>query len=376
MTAFVDSCVGTIADSAGALQKRARGKPRAQKLVRLLKGKKNILITTHEHPDPDALASAAGLSRLIEAAIDGAKATLCIKGRVGGGINEAFIRFSNIKYLPWDDAALPNYDAIVLLDTQPAFSYSPLPAGMMPLAVIDHHRKRGRKLACNFCDIRTDVGATSSIIFSYFMELEAPIKPDLGATLLFGIESDLAGAAGAPGELDNIALSGLTLIADARKLYQMRYVDLPQSYYTAYASGLANASWQDVALMSHLETIDSMEKPAVLADFLLRFDKVQWALVSAIYDGRLMLSLRTSNSKMSAADIMRRLTKTLGEGGGHRSKAGGAIKLETGSATESERIRTILWRRYLRALKIPFSRGQKLVPELGKVEHGKRDAVI
>ena len=42
-------------------------------------------------------------------------------------------------------------------------------------------------------------GATSSIIFSYFMELEAPIKPDLGATLLFGIESDLAGAAGTTG---------------------------------------------------------------------------------------------------------------------------------------------------------------------------------
>ena len=68
-----------------------------------------------------------------------------------------------------------------------------------------------------------------------------PIRPDLAATLLYGIESDLAGAAGTPGELDNIALSSLTLLADPRKLYQMRYVDLPQSYYIAYASGLSNA---------------------------------------------------------------------------------------------------------------------------------------
>ncbi|HZL36368.1 MAG TPA: DHH family phosphoesterase [Tepidisphaeraceae bacterium] len=363
MTAFVDSCVGTIADSAGALQKRARGKPRAQKLVRLLKGKKNILITTHEHPDPDALASAAGLSRLIEAAIDGAKATLCIKGRVGGGINEAFIRFSNIKYLPWDDAALPNYDAIVLLDTQPAFSYSPLPAGMMPLAVIDHHRKRGRKLDCPFCDIRTEVGATSSIIFSYFMELEIPIRPDLGATLLYGIESDLAGAAGTPGELDNIALSGLTLIADPRKLYQMRYVDLPQNYYTATASALANAYWYDTAMMSHIDSIDSMEKPAIMADALLRFDKVQWSLVTALFEGRLILSLRTSAAKLSAADMMRRLVRNIGEGGGHRTKAGGFVKLETASAAEIERVRTRVRRRYLRSLHInAATRGQKLVP--------------
>src|SRR6185436_11850277 len=142
-----------------------------------------------------------------------------------------------------------------------------------------------------FCDIRTDVGATASIIFSYFMELEIPIKPALGATLLYAIESDLAGAAGQPGELDNIALSSLTLLADPRKLYQMRYVDLPQSYYLAYAEALANAVYQEIALMTHLTKVDSLEQPAVMADFLLRFDQVQWALVTAIHETKLILSL-------------------------------------------------------------------------------------
>src|SRR5205085_5339536 len=111
------------------------------------------------------------------------------------------------------------------------------------------------------------------------MELEVPIKPDLAATLLFAVESDLAGAAGTPGELDNIALSSLTLLADPRLLYRMRYVDLPQSYYISYSFGLQNAMVYDHALMSHLEGIDSLERPAVLADFLLRLDKVDWALV-------------------------------------------------------------------------------------------------
>lgn len=369
MTAFVESCVGTIADSAVALEKRAHGKPRAEKLLRLLKDKKNILITTHEHPDPDALASAVGLSRLLEATLERAKVTISIKGRVGGGINEAFVRFSSIKYLPWDEAALPSYDAILLLDTQPTFSYSPLPNGMQPFAVIDHHRARGRKPECPFCDIRTEVGATASLIFSYFMELEVPIRPDLGATLLYGIESDLAGAAGTPGELDNIALSGLTLIADPRKLYQMRYVDLPQSYYTATASALANAYWYDNALVSHIDSIDSLEKPAIMADALLRFDKVQWSLVTAVFEGKLILSLRTSSTKLSAADMMRRLTRKIGEGGGHRTKAGGFIKLETGSATEIERLRTVAKRRYLRSLAIKSAtRGQKLVPDTKKPE--------
>jgi nanoRNase/pAp phosphatase (c-di-AMP/oligoRNAs hydrolase) len=287
---------------------------------------------------------------------------MSVKGTVGGGVNEAFVRNSNLHLIPWRDSALANYDAIILTDVQPMFSYSPLPPDHSPLAVIDHHRNRS-KPHVPFCDIRTDVGASSSIIFSYFMEVEQPISPDLAATLLYGVESDLAGAAGQPGDLDNIALSSLTLLANPRKLYQMRYVDLPQAYYLCYHSGLSNALYYDEAIMSHLDVIDTPEKPAIIADFLLRFEPIQWALVTAAYENRLVLSLRTSSSKLSAADMIRRLLRGAGEGGGHRTKAGGFIPLETNSPTEIERKRTVLRRRYLRALGIRQTQGKRLIPK-------------
>ncbi|HSU67097.1 MAG TPA: DHH family phosphoesterase [Tepidisphaeraceae bacterium] len=365
MTAFVESCVGTIAGSAQAAERNARHRPRAARLLKLLADKKNILVTTHVHPDPDALASAGALTHLLEQKLKGAKVSMSIKGRVGGGINEVFVRHANLKMIPWDDAALKDYDAILLLDTQPPFPFNPLPPDVQALGVIDHHRSRDTKPHCPFCDIRTDVGATSSIIFSYFMELEVPIKPDLAATLLYAIESDLAGAAGTPGELDNIALSSLTLLADPRKLYQMRYVDLPQSYYTTFSEGLLNAVYYDHAILSHLEKIDSLERPAVLADFLLRFDKVDWALVTAVTENKLMLSLRTSTSnKLSAADMAKRLLRKIGEGGGHRTKAGGFIPLDTNSPAEVERWREVLRRRYLRALRVKGARAQRLVSKI------------
>jgi len=368
-TAFVESCVETVAGSAAAAERRSRGRPRAKMLLDLLADKKNVLITTHQHPDPDALASGLALCALLGAKLKTAKVNFSIKGRIGGGINEMFVRLSNLKLLPWDDSKLGEFDAIVLLDTQPMFAFSPLPPGVKALAVIDHHRGKSRKALsdCDFCDVRTDVGATSSIVFSYFMELEVPIKGDLAATLLYAIETDLAGAAGTPGELDQIALSSLTLMADSRKLYQMRYVDLPQGYYLAYANGLANGVyWNDGtsgAAFSHLETIDSMEQPAVIADFLLRFDKVQWALVTAVHESKLVMSIRTSDTrKLSAADMARKILRQIGEGGGHRTKAGGFIKLETGSDAEVERLREKIRRRYLRSLGIKGQRGQKLVP--------------
>jgi len=365
MTVATDSRVERAAGPAAAAARLARGRPHASKLLRLLADKKNILVTTHVHPDPDALASGVALSRLLSQKLPDATISMSIKGQMAGGINDAFVRYTDLKLVPWDDSQLSTYDAVALVDTQPAFAFSPLPDGVMPRAVIDHHRGRGRRPSAPFCDIRPDVGAAGSIIFSYFMELEVAITPDLAATLLYGIESDLAGAAGSPGELDNVALSSLTLVADPRKLYRMRYVDLPRSYYVAYASALSNASVYDNVLISHIDCIESLETPAVLADFLLRYDKVDWALVTAVHDSKLFISLRTSNGKLSAAVVARRLLRHIGEGGGHLAKAGGYIPLETGSATEIDKFRAVLRRRFLRLQHISSARGQRLVPPRG-----------
>ena len=114
----------------------------------------------------------------------------------------------------------------------------------------------------------------------------------------------------------------------------MRYVDLPRSYYEAYAAGLQSAMWYDQAVIAHLGEIDSMEKPAVIADFLLRFDQITWVLVTAVKDGRVVMSLRTQQRDRSAGEVMKRLLRKLGEGGGHRTKAGGFVLLQNGSETE------------------------------------------
>jgi nanoRNase/pAp phosphatase (c-di-AMP/oligoRNAs hydrolase) len=361
-TAFIESCVQTAAGKAAVVTHASRGRPRAKKLLRALEGKKNILITTHRHPDPDALASSMALRSLLTKKLKDTKVSMSIKGQIGGGINDAFTRHAQLNLVPWDDQTLGEYDAIILLDVQPTFAYSPLPAGVNPTAIIDHHRAPGRRPQYPFVDIRKDVGATASIVFSYFMELEVPIEPDLAAALLYAIESDLAGAAGMPTSLDNMALSSLTLSADTRKLYQMRYVDLPRSYYHAYYRGIGNAvCFDETAITSFIETIESLEQPAVIADLLLRFEKAQWALVTAIYENRLIFSLRSSDPKRSAGQIARRLIRNLGEGGGHRTKAGGYVPLENGTPTEIERIRTTMRKRLLRAINLKGTRGQKLV---------------
>jgi nanoRNase/pAp phosphatase (c-di-AMP/oligoRNAs hydrolase) len=362
MTAFVESCVETVTGSAVLAERSHRRSPNFGKLLHLLQHKKNILITTHRYPDPDALASGWALRTLLAARLPDATVSFSIRDQLSGGVNATFVKKSRLTLVAWDESKLSQYDAILLTDVTTGVSYNPLPDDIVPFAVIDHHRTR-RKPKSTFLDVRPDVGATSSIIFSYFMEVEEAISPTLAASLLYAIESDLAGAAGQPGSLDNIALSSLTLLADTRMLYEMRYVDLPQSYYLCYSSGLASAMYYENAITAHLDTIDSQEKPAVIADFLLRFEPIQWALVTAVYENRLVVSLRTSANKLSAADMIRKLLRGQGDGGGHRTKAGGFMPLENATPAEIERKRALLRRRYLRALGIKPTPGKRLVPK-------------
>ena len=86
-TNFVESCIDTAAGSAVAVERRTRRHPRAHQLLRLMKDKKNILVTTHEYPDPDALAACIGLATLLRHELTQTKVRVSFKGRLGGGLN-------------------------------------------------------------------------------------------------------------------------------------------------------------------------------------------------------------------------------------------------------------------------------------------------
>ena len=318
-----------------------------------------MLVTSHLHPDPDAIGSAQAMAALLRALLPaGTVVDVRFRGQIGGGINQAFTRVSHLDHLPWDDEALATYDAVALVDTQPGFANSPLPGSVVPTVIVDHHRGRGRRAKAAFADIRIKVGATASILFSYFMEAKLPIPPGLAATMLYAIESDLSGVAGQQGGLDTIAISSLTLLADTKRLYAMRYVDVPQGYYGAFAETVKHAMRHDGVIVSHLNHVDYAETTGVMADWLLRCEGVHWTFVSAVHDGRFVFSLRTKLTNKSAGEIARRIADQLGDGGGHLTKAGGAIYPRPDVPLDSLHARVT--KRLLRCLQGSVTRGTKL----------------
>jgi nanoRNase/pAp phosphatase (c-di-AMP/oligoRNAs hydrolase) len=340
--------------SAAILERRPRRHRSApvRRLLAVLSDKKRVLVTTHMYPDPDALASSTAIVKLLRDRLNAVRVDMSIKGALTGGVNEGFARLTDFDLQPWDDARLGDYDAIVLLDCQPSFPYSPLPDGTPVTAVIDHHRIRGRRPVGPFVDIRSDIGAASTIAHEYLVDAGVAIPPELAASLLYAIESDIAGAAGAPNELDTFAVAQLTVIADARRLHEMRHAPLPATFFITLHRAISDARFLPPLLVTHLGDVMTPEMPAVIADWMLRFDRVDWALVSAVHENRLLLSLRT-HGRLSAGEAMRKLVGKLGEGGGHRTKAGGFIRLDDAQDQTVQRAWARIRKRAMQLLDVP-----------------------
>ena len=77
---------------------------------------------------------------------------------------------------------------IALVDSQPGFGHTLLPQGREIDIVLDHHvpPENGCENPVVFQDVRIEVGATSSMVTGYMMELGTPLTADVATGLLYG----------------------------------------------------------------------------------------------------------------------------------------------------------------------------------------------
>ena len=66
----------------------------------------------------------------------------------------------------------------------------------------------------------------------------------------------------------------------------------------------------------------------------------------------------------------------VGEGGGHRTKAGGVIRLEQKTPAEIERLRLLVRRRYLRSLHIPSRSNSSQIPRISSRNNFSSSSVV
>ena len=335
----------------------------ARRSDRFLDGLKDVTSVTfvsHVHPDPDSLASMMGLSHLVQVCL-GKPTRMTRDGLISRAENRAMVELLDLDLTPIEKVERQEGEALVMVDSQPNTGRHNLPENARLYAVIDHHDTPGDLEGVPFVDVRRSLGATCSLVTSYLMEQNITVPPDLATGLLYGIETELSGYPREASSLDDSALLYLYPLADKDLLARIRNARLPQSYFGCILQALQSSFIYDRLIISWANELPQPELAAEVADFLIRFEEIDWAVCAGVFEDKLILSARAAVADAHAGEILKQVVGKLGRAGGHDRRAGGTILLTSTSASAIEQMQGELRRRLLKALHIDECRGQRLV---------------
>jgi nanoRNase/pAp phosphatase (c-di-AMP/oligoRNAs hydrolase) len=319
-----------------------------------------VVVVSHVNPDPDSLASMLGLKVLIESCQNGKPVTLTVDGMIARAENRAMVELIPIPLVPVETVTFGPETAVIMVDTQPhtgrRFSEE-----AAPQVVIDHHETGGNLSGVLFHDIRTHMGASSTIVTGYLMEQRVLVAPELATALLYGIESETTGYPREASTLDDGALVWLFPRANKDLLARIRNPKLPQSHFATFHNSLVNAFLYRDLIFSWCGEVSQPDIIAEIADFFIRFDQVNWALAVGLFDGRLKFSLRAATLGGRAGEVLREVVNGLGTAGGHDKRAGGQITLADLDSAEIDPILRTIRHRLLDKLRIDEHQGWRLL---------------
>lgn len=333
-----------------------------REIVEALRGKGHILVVTHDHPDPDALASASALRHLL-LVTTGQEATIAFGGIVGRSENRAMIEEFGIRTAALDSLDLDDFAAVCMVDTQPGAGNNSWPVERPIDLVVDHHPQRPETTRCRYHDIREEFGACATILFEYLRIHEVYIGTKLATMLFYAIKSETQDLGREWIKADRDAYLSLLPFCNNHMLARIARPRIPHRYFAGFSRAIGVARLYGSALFFDLGELDTPEMVAEMAEFLLRAEGVETVLGTGCYQKVQILSLRLANEGEPAGVLLRKVVRELGTAGGHGLIAGGQIPLPVRSGLKGKALAGELRRRFLAQLGIARTRGRRLVEE-------------
>jgi nanoRNase/pAp phosphatase (c-di-AMP/oligoRNAs hydrolase) len=332
------------------------------KLVKLLRNKISLLIVMQDNPDPDSLAAAVALRKLANT-VAGLKCSIAHGGTVGRGENRALVQYLNLNLLQCSQIKFEQYDLIATVDTQPSTGNNSLPQNVVPDIVFDHHPFKKATRLCEFYDVRREYGATSTILLEYFFK--ANLIPDmpLATALLYAIRSDTQDLGREATQADIRIFEFLYPIANKRMLSEIQRGSVPKEYFRMLSEALQNARVCGDSILTHIGQVNNPDMIGEVADLFLREDETHWTMCTGFFQGRFLISIRTSQEQNRADKAIKSIVARKGSGGGHLTYAGGQIPLKNDTESERRNLKKLIERKFLRAVGMSQVRSSKLLAE-------------
>lgn len=337
------------------------GLRRSDRFLAGLEEADRVVFVSHLHPDPDGLGSMLGLAHLVETKLE-LPTVLTQDGPISRAENKAMVDVLHLDLLPVEKIEWDGHDAVVMVDSQPKTGRHSIDDTIDLYAVIDHHDTPGELKDVPFVDIRPSLGATCTLVTKYLAEQDVEIPEKVATALLYGIDTEVTGYPREATPADDEAQAYLFPLADKDLLAQIKNARLPHSHFDCLLQALQSSFIYERLILTWIDDLPQPEQAAEVADFMIRFEHVDWAVCAGIHKGVLFISVRTNLVQAGAGELLRSVVGKLGRAGGHERRAGGSIKLASCTPSAIDDLKATLRKRLLKKLKIDDVRGQRLVP--------------
>lgn len=277
--------------------------------------------------DPDAMASAIALQRLIRYKVKSVH--IARINSITRPDNLAMIKKLHIHMRAFEPGMTKKYHKFALVDSQP--HHSPLFKNIPFSIVIDHHPLPPKEnppllTAENVCDIRPDYGATSTILTEYLYH--AQIRPGkyLATAIQYGIRTDTGTFGRQTTEVDLRAYHYMIRFSDQNLLIQILRSEYFIQWLPYFSKAFEKLRPCGLGHFTYLEDVESPDILVVIADFFLRVYGLKYIVVCGVSEKKAICIFR--GSKYHLGILAERAFSEIGSAGGHKALARAEIPLK------------------------------------------------
>ncbi len=272
--------------------------------------------------DPDAIASAMALKRLLWRKVAGV--VVANTNVITRPDNLAMIRLLGVSLVFIDDLDLGRFSRLALVDSQP--NHNPAFSGLTFQVIIDHHPDTGIKAP--FVDIRPRYGATATMMTEYLRA--AKIKPStkLATGLYYAIKTDTDDFRRQAAIEDVRAFQYLFRHANIHMARKIEQSDLKVEFLKYFKRAFNQMRIRKGRVFVHLGPVANPDICVLVADFFMRVASIGWSIVSGTCDQKLIVVFRNDGIRKNAGNVAKKSFGAIGSAGGHKGMARAELSLD------------------------------------------------
>ena len=291
---------------------------RVRALQAFAEGVEVLPILVQQDPDPDGMASAMGLRRLLNREEEASP--IVSLGEITRPENRRMAEMLGLQVVKISRSELVGLKKVIAVDMQP---YQLGPDVRTRFAVIDHHPKR-EGYEAELSDIRPLMGAVATMVTQYIRAAgEGLMTPRLATALLYGIRTDTDVLRRDTTPEDVEAYAFLQAEADHELLRKIGRPAFTERGIRALGKALAGLALDGHVAVGYAGRLDDPSSHVLptMADFCLTIQGVAWSAAAGLVEDRVVMNIRRVGGTVGAGALARELAEEEGAGGGHHSMA-------------------------------------------------------